>query len=128
MEFGYKRTMKLSRSRQLNLSGDLNVRRLKVVLTQRWVRLIHAASTSQVSAELSEAINSMFKRYREAVIYWAFLEDVHTTRQPAAPGLAELNNTTWVTRRRTPQEVPSIGLVGAERGFWRLKRGAPVPD
>jgi hypothetical protein len=36
------------------------------------------------SAELSEAINSMFRWYREADICYAYLDDVHSSSNPAS--------------------------------------------
>ncbi|KAM6519200.1 hypothetical protein FALCPG4_012847 [Fusarium falciforme] len=60
------------------------------------------------SAELSEAINSMFKWYQDAVICYAFLSDVSTsTRAPATsrPDLYEITISQWFTRGWTLQEL-----------------------
>lgn len=60
------------------------------------------------SAELSEAINSMFKWYQDAVICYAFLSDVSTsTRAPATSrqDLHEITASQWFTRGWTLQEL-----------------------
>ncbi|KAI8660251.1 HET domain-containing protein [Fusarium keratoplasticum] len=60
------------------------------------------------SAELSEAINSMFKWYQDAVICYAFLSDVSTsTRAPATSrqDLYEITTSQWFTRGWTLQEL-----------------------
>ncbi|KAJ4196038.1 hypothetical protein NW767_009496 [Fusarium falciforme] len=60
------------------------------------------------SAELSEAINSMFKWYQDAVICYAFLSDVSTsTRAPTTSrqGLYEITASQWFTRGWTLQEL-----------------------
>ncbi|UPK93097.1 hypothetical protein LCI18_004032 [Fusarium solani-melongenae] len=60
------------------------------------------------SAELSEAINSMFKWYQDAEICYAFLSDVFTsTRAPTTSrqGLHEITASQWFTRGWTLQEL-----------------------
>lgn len=53
--------------------------------------LTHVASTKKSSAELSEAINSTFKWYRNAATCYAYLQDVHKLEDLIAPqdGLQE---------------------------------------
>ncbi|KAJ1326383.1 HET domain-containing protein [Microdochium nivale] len=55
------------------------------------------------SAELSEAINSMFQWYRDAVVCYAYLEDVAT--------LGELTQSRWFTRGWTLQELLAPRMV-----------------
>ncbi|KAJ4162949.1 hypothetical protein NW754_014370 [Fusarium falciforme] len=60
------------------------------------------------SAELSEAINSMFKWYQDAVICYAFLSDVSTsTHAPTTSrqDLYEITASQWFTRGWTLQEL-----------------------
>jgi hypothetical protein len=55
------------------------------------------------SAELSEAINSMFKWYREAVVCYVYLSDV--SGDISAPGDVVFPNSRWFTRGWTLQEL-----------------------
>ena len=64
------------------------------------------------STELGEAINSMFRWYREAAVCYAFLEDVSTKqlagpnriRRPTSGGIG-LSDSRWFTRGWTLQEL-----------------------
>lgn len=57
------------------------------------------------SAELSEAINSMFRWYREAEVCYAYLSDVpHGRKNPEAMKSA-FRNSRWFTRAWTLQEL-----------------------
>ena len=79
-------------------------------LDYAWVDTCSIDKTS--STELGEAINSMFRWYREAAVCYAFLEDV-STKQPAGPnqirrptsGRIGLSNSRWFTRGWTLQEL-----------------------
>ncbi|KAK6086615.1 ankyrin repeat-containing protein [Seiridium cupressi] len=55
------------------------------------------------SAELSEAINSMFNWYHNSVISYTFFEDARGTEKPASPG-SEFGESAWFARDRTLQE------------------------
>ncbi|RSL95211.1 hypothetical protein CEP52_012193 [Fusarium oligoseptatum] len=61
------------------------------------------------SAELSEAINSMFKWYQDAEICYAFLSDVSTSilinPTPYSQGLHVIAASQWFTRGWTLQEL-----------------------
>jgi hypothetical protein len=61
------------------------------------------------SAELSEAINSMFRWYREADICYAYLDDVHSSSNPASewPSFPKKTKkkSRWFTRGWTLQEL-----------------------
>ncbi len=61
------------------------------------------------SAELSEAINSMFKWYRNAQVCYAFLDDVDGEEEGAIPG--ELRRSMWFTRGWTLQELLAPDIV-----------------
>ena len=56
------------------------------------------------SAELSEAINSMFRWYQRAVVCYAFLADVPSDEDPQMEGSA-FRNSRWFTRGWTLQEL-----------------------
>ena len=56
------------------------------------------------SAELSEAINSMYTWYANADVCFAFLEDVSDTDDPELPGSA-FRQSKWFTRGWTLQEL-----------------------
>lgn len=54
------------------------------------------------SAELSEAINSMFAWYRDAEICYAYLDDVSSSDNG---GYSEIGNSVWFSRCWTLQEL-----------------------
>lgn len=56
------------------------------------------------SAELSEAINSMYRYYQEAEECYIYLVDVHSTPD-RVESLAEINNSQWHSRGWTLQEL-----------------------
>jgi hypothetical protein len=68
------------------------------------------------SAELSEAINSMFRRYSDAVVCYAYLSDVHITGEKSADGpqVWGFAQSKWFTRGWTLQEV----LAPKKVIFW----------
>ncbi|KAH8898435.1 hypothetical protein GQ53DRAFT_837339 [Thozetella sp. PMI_491] len=73
-----------------------------------WVDTCCIDKTS--SAELSEAINSMFRWYQQAAVCYAFLNDVRDPEQGAPEGLddetiEEIKNSRWFTRGWTLQEL-----------------------
>jgi hypothetical protein len=64
------------------------------------------------SAELSEAINSMFRWYREAVECYAYLEDIHWKWGPFGEGSnSEIRQSRWFTRGWTLQELLAPATV-----------------
>lgn len=56
------------------------------------------------SAELSEAINSMFRWYRDAAVCYAHLSDVSSFEDPTAEG-SSFSRSRWFTRGWTLQEL-----------------------
>lgn len=64
------------------------------------------------TAELSEAINSMFRWYRNAAICYAYLEDVTS--------LSHLDQSRWFTRGWTLQELVAPRDVLFYSSDWRL--------
>jgi len=94
-------------------------------LDYAWVDTCSIDKTS--STELGEAINSMFKWYREAAVCYAFLEDV-STKQPAEPkrictptsGGIGLTNSRWFTRGWTLQELIAPSNMEFYDKDWNL--------
>ncbi|KAF4931234.1 Vegetative incompatibility protein HET-E-1 [Colletotrichum viniferum] len=74
-------------------------RRLRYV----WVDTCCIDKTS--SAELSEAINSMFRWYQRAFICFAFLSDVDSRKDIDIFGALSFENSRWFTRGWTLQEL-----------------------
>lgn len=68
------------------------------------------------SAELSEAINSMFKWYQDAVKCYAFLSDVYTTTPHQ--NLPEITASQWFTRGWTLQELIAPQVVEFYSKQW----------
>jgi hypothetical protein len=72
-----------------------------------WADTICIDKTS--SAELSEAINSMFRYYQQSSKCFVYLEDVRNENgdpwTDGSPALTEFRNSTWFTRGWTLQEL-----------------------
>ena len=66
------------------------------------------------SAELSEAINSMFRWYRDAQVCYAYLNDVLGTSPD------DFRNSRWFTRGWTLQELLAPGIVIFYNAFWEV--------
>jgi hypothetical protein len=74
-----------------------------------WVDTVCIDKSS--SAELSEAINSMFNWYRDSEICFVYLDDVDS--------LDELKESRWITRGWTLQELIAPHSVVLYSKFWR---------
>jgi len=79
------------------------------------------------SAELSEAINSMYHWYQDAVVCYAFLSDVRQDADQIAdqiasddidPGDSAFENSKWFTRGWTLQELIAPSTVIFLNGLW----------
>ncbi len=57
------------------------------------------------SAELSEAINSMYKWYEQADICYVYLSDIATAERTSRVKIMEFRNSKWFTRGWTLQEL-----------------------
>jgi hypothetical protein len=68
------------------------------------------------SAELSEAINSMYQWYKDAHICYAYLEDLH--RDPKLDNYEALSKSRWFTRGWTLQELIAPQVVEFYDAFW----------
>ena len=74
----------------------------------------------QSSAELTEAINSMFRWYHSAKVCFAFLSDVPSaTDDPRAPA-SEFRASQWFTRGWTLQEMLAPCTVEFYSADWKL--------
>ncbi|KAK4670045.1 uncharacterized protein QC763_208280 [Podospora pseudopauciseta] len=82
------------------------------------------------SAELSEAINSMFRWYHRADRCYAYLSDVNVPGEPSV----EVENSRWFTRGWTLQELIAPRDVRFYDSQWcflgsrQLLRGTPIAD
>ena len=102
-----------------------------------WVDTCCIDKTS--SAELSEAINSMYRWYRDSEVCYVYLSDVNSGEDPTAPG-SGFSKSAWFTRGWTLQELiaPStvvfydkewieIGTNFDLQGTIETVTGIPVP-
>ncbi|KAH7139679.1 heterokaryon incompatibility protein-domain-containing protein, partial [Dactylonectria estremocensis] len=79
-----------------------------------WVDTVCIDKTS--SAELSEAINSMFKWYKNSGVCYAVLEDLHTNK--GSTTLRHLKKCKWFTRGWTLQELIAPETVTFVNAYW----------
>ncbi|KFZ03837.1 hypothetical protein V502_10619 [Pseudogymnoascus sp. VKM F-4520 (FW-2644)] len=82
-----------------------------------WVDTCCIDKTS--SAELSEAINSMYRWYAEAQICYAFLNDVAVDDVSSGPGEDAFAKSMWFTRGWTLQELVAPEHVTFYNASWR---------
>ncbi|WYZ40726.1 hypothetical protein EsH8_IV_001067 [Colletotrichum jinshuiense] len=80
-----------------------------------WVDTCCIDKTS--SAELSEAINSMFQWYADASVCYAYLEDVHKGNDPAISD-SQFRRSRWFTRGWTLQELLAPRRVEFYNSAW----------
>jgi len=86
-----------------------------------WVWIDSCCIDKRSSAELSEAINSMFKWYRRARICYAFLADVFDVGYNAAPDLTDqFSKSRWFTRGWTLQELIAPRRIRFFSNSWKL--------
>nr|VWP00862.1 Carbon catabolite repressor [Ganoderma boninense] len=71
------------------------------------------------SAELSEAINSMYEWYSSADVCYAFLHDVDDSAAPRGPG-SQFRRSSWFTRGWTLQELIAPVEVVFLSKDWRM--------
>ncbi|OBT80384.1 hypothetical protein VF21_00896 [Pseudogymnoascus sp. 05NY08] len=81
-----------------------------------WVDTCCIDKTS--SAELSVAINSMYRWYREAVVCYAFLSDVEDDDVEADAGAAAFASSAWFSRGWTLQELLAPSKVEFYNVSW----------
>ncbi|KFY26672.1 hypothetical protein V493_03943 [Pseudogymnoascus sp. VKM F-4281 (FW-2241)] len=71
------------------------------------------------SAELSVAINSMYRWYREAAVCYAFLSDVEVDNVGVDAGVAAFVSSAWFSRGWTLQELLAPAKVEFYNVSWR---------
>ncbi|CAN9229026.1 unnamed protein product [Alternaria alternata] len=84
--------------------------------TYCWIDTCCIDKTS--SAELSEAINSMYQWYKGACICYAYLEDVQGN--PQLDDYEAFSKSRWFTRGWTLQELIAPGIVEFYNVSWTL--------
>jgi hypothetical protein len=82
-----------------------------------WVDTCCIDKTS--SAELSVAINSMYRWYKEAIVCYAFLSDVEVDDVETDAGAAEFASSAWFLRGWTLQELLAPAKVEFYNVSWR---------
>ncbi|KAI0709916.1 heterokaryon incompatibility protein-domain-containing protein [Earliella scabrosa] len=83
-----------------------------------WLWIDTCCIDNNSSAELSEAINSMFMWYADAQVCYAYLHDVGDDEDPATPGSA-FRGSVWHTRGWTLQELLAPACVVFLSKTWR---------
>ena len=78
---------------------------------QKWVWIDTVCIDKRSSAELSEAINSMFRWYRGAVECYAYLSDVTASVSQTESLMTQFRNSLWFTRGWTLQELIAPKVV-----------------
>ncbi|EIW62999.1 HET-domain-containing protein, partial [Trametes versicolor FP-101664 SS1] len=74
------------------------------------------------SAELSEAINSMYQWYSQSTVCYAFLHDVSSDENPNAPN-SQFRRSLWFTRGWTLQELIAPRVVIFVSAEWHKLGG-----
>jgi hypothetical protein len=82
-----------------------------------WIWIDTCCIDKSSSAELSEAINSMFRWYKHSVICYAYLSDVPSHDDPEAPG-SWFSKSRWFTRGWTLQELVAPHRVEFYNKDW----------
>ncbi|POS80048.1 hypothetical protein DHEL01_v201566 [Diaporthe helianthi] len=115
-----KHTPRKSRS----LKKCTDAARLAASHGYRWIWIDTCCIDKTSSAELSEAINSMYKWYENASVCYVFLEDYPMDKQEANERLEELPETwtlhesRWATRGWTLQELVAPKVVRLYTKDW----------
>jgi hypothetical protein len=81
----------------------------------QWLWIDTCCINQDSDRELTEAINSMFRWYRDAEVCFAYLEDVPTTED-----VEQFERSVWFTRGWTLQELLAPGLVVFLSKDWRV--------
>ncbi|KAF4490273.1 beta transducin [Fusarium agapanthi] len=88
-------------------------------ITHAWVDTCCVDKRS--SAELAEAINSMFNWYRLSEICFAYLEDLNVHRGPQDDELDGLSSCRWFTRGWTLQELIASRDLEFYDSMWKYR-------
>jgi hypothetical protein len=98
-----------------------NFRRLANLVGYDWVWIDTCCIDKSSSAELSEAINSMFVWYQQSHVCWAYLNDVQPTPRQGGPvvvSASRITDSKWFTRGWTLQELIAPGEVIFYDAHW----------
>ncbi|KAF5363030.1 hypothetical protein D9758_012612 [Tetrapyrgos nigripes] len=74
-----------------------------------WIWIDSCCINKESSTELSEAINSRYQYYADAVVYYVYLFDVSGKLHPKNPA-SDFNRSKWFTRGWTLQVAPEFIL------------------
>lgn len=109
----------LSKGRNRRSAGNIKVLqfcKFAVARDHEWVWIDTCCIDKRSSAELSEAINSMFKWYYDADICYAYLVDVPPTADP----MDTFPQSTWFSRGWTLQELLAPAQVFFCDAAWNI--------
>ncbi|KXH34496.1 HET domain-containing protein [Colletotrichum simmondsii] len=84
----------------------------------KWVWIDTCCIDKTSSAELSEAINSMYRWYEDSQICYVYLEDVQKGDDPSSFDI-QFNNSRWFTRGWTLQELLAPETVEFFDAAWK---------
>ncbi|KAK1545681.1 HET domain-containing protein [Colletotrichum paranaense] len=84
----------------------------------QWVWVDTCCIDKTSSAELSEAINSMYRWYEDSQICYVYLEDVETGDDPSSFD-SQFSNSRWFTRGWTLQELLAPRIVVFFDAAWK---------
>ncbi|KAL6356229.1 hypothetical protein LRP88_09820 [Fusarium phalaenopsidis] len=98
------------------VAGACNLARL---LGYEWIWIDTCCIDKSSSAELSEAVNSMFRWYQEADICIAYLADIRHMNHGPANYVSYLGDSNWFTRGWTLQELLAPRIVEFYSGDWK---------
>ncbi|KAJ3469150.1 hypothetical protein MRS44_003215 [Fusarium solani] len=92
---------------------------LAMHLGYEWIWIDTCCIDKSSSAELSEAVNSMFRWYQEADICIAYLADIQHIAPRPADYVAYLGDSDWFTRGWTLQEMLAPRAVDFYSADWK---------
>ncbi|KAI1312804.1 hypothetical protein F5Y03DRAFT_381539 [Xylaria venustula] len=101
--------------------------RLAAVDRLRWIWVDTCCIDKSSSAELSEAINSMFEWYQEAEVCYAFLADVSSSK-PGDNIEEAFRNARWLTRGWTLQEFLAPSPIRLFNSTWQKLEPSNFPS
>ena len=86
----------------------------------KWIWIDTCCIDKTSSADLSEAINSMYKWYRESEVCYAFLNDVHDGPSEKQHNFPQMAKSKWFERGWTLQELVAPNKVEFLDSAWRV--------
>lgn len=88
-------------------------------LGYEWIWIDTCCTDKSSSAELSEAVNSMFRWYQEADICIAYLADIRHMDPRPVEDVTYLGDSNWFTRGWTLQGLLAPRVVEFHSGDWK---------